>query len=26
VNIRRLFVFLEQAIAEGTRFVVFEPN
>jgi hypothetical protein len=26
VNIRRLFLFLEQSIAEGIRFAVFEPN
>jgi hypothetical protein len=26
VNVRRLLVFLEESIAEGTRWVVFEPN
>jgi phage tail sheath protein FI len=26
VNIRRLFIFLEESIVEGTHWVVFEPN
>jgi phage tail sheath protein FI len=26
VNVRRLFIFLEESIDEGTQFVVFEPN
>jgi phage tail sheath protein FI len=26
VNVRRLFIFLERSIYEGTRWVVFEPN
>jgi uncharacterized protein len=26
VNIRRLFIFLEESIAEGTQWVVFEPD
>ena len=26
VNVRRLFIFLEQSIDEGTQWVVFEPN
>ena len=26
VNVRRLFIFLEESIEEGTQFVVFEPN
>ena len=26
INIRRLFIFLEQSISEGIRFAVFEPN
>lgn len=26
VNVRRLFLFLEESIDEGTQFVVFEPN
>jgi phage tail sheath protein FI len=26
VNVRRLFSFIEQSIADGTRWVVFEPN
>jgi hypothetical protein len=26
VNIRRLFIFVENSIAQGTRWVVFEPN
>lgn len=26
VNVRRLFIFLEQSIDQGTRWVVFEPN
>jgi hypothetical protein len=26
VNVRRLFVFIEESIANGTRWVVFEPN
>jgi phage tail sheath protein FI len=26
VNVRRLFIFLEQSLDEGTQWVVFEPN
>ncbi len=26
VNVRRLFIFVEESIDEGTQFVVFEPN
>jgi hypothetical protein len=26
INVRRLFIFLEESIDEGTQFVVFEPN
>jgi uncharacterized protein len=26
VNVRRLFIFLEESIDEGTQYVVFEPN
>jgi phage tail sheath protein FI len=26
VNVRRLFIFLERSICEGTKWVVFEPN
>ena len=26
VNVRRLFIFLEQSIDDGTQWVVFEPN
>jgi phage tail sheath protein FI len=26
VNVRRLFIFLEKSIDEGTQWVVFEPN
>lgn len=26
VNVRRLFIFVEESIEEGTQFVVFEPN
>ena len=26
VNVRRLFVFIEESIDEGTQWVVFEPN
>jgi len=26
VNVRRLFLFLEESIDEGTQWVVFEPN
>jgi hypothetical protein len=26
VNVRRLFIFLEQSLEEGTQWVVFEPN
>lgn len=26
VNVRRLFIFIERSIAEGTQWVVFEPN
>jgi phage tail sheath protein FI len=26
VNVRRLFIFLEESIDQGTQFVVFEPN
>ena len=26
VNVRRLFIFLEASIDEGSQFVVFEPN
>ena len=26
VNVRRLFIYLEESIDEGTQFVVFEPN
>jgi hypothetical protein len=26
VNVRRLFIFLEESVDEGTQFVVFEPN
>jgi Bacteriophage tail sheath protein len=26
VNVRRLFIFLEESIDEGTQWVVFEPN
>jgi Bacteriophage tail sheath protein len=26
VNVRRLFIFIEESIDEGTQFVVFEPN
>jgi phage tail sheath protein FI len=26
VNIRRLFLYLEQSISQGIRFAVFEPN
>ena len=26
VSVRRLFIFLEQSIARGTRYAVFEPN
>lgn len=26
INVRRLFLFLEQSIGQGTRWVVFEPN
>ncbi|KPJ94479.1 MAG: hypothetical protein AMJ53_05195 [Gammaproteobacteria bacterium SG8_11] len=26
INIRRLFIFLEQSIDRGTQWVVFEPN
>jgi phage tail sheath protein FI len=26
VSVRRLFIFLEQSIYEGTQRVVFEPN
>ena len=26
VNVRRLFIFVEESIDEGTQWVVFEPN
>jgi phage tail sheath protein FI len=26
INVRRLFIFLEQSIIQGTRYAVFEPN
>src|SRR6185369_8072889 len=26
INVRRLFIFVEESIDEGTQFVVFEPN
>ena len=26
VNVRRLFIFLEESLDEGTQWVVFEPN
>ena len=26
VNVRRLFIFIEESIDEGTQWVVFEPN
>ena len=26
VNVRRLFIFVEEALTEGTQWVVFEPN
>jgi phage tail sheath protein FI len=26
VSVRRLFIFLERSIYEGTQWVVFEPN
>jgi uncharacterized protein len=26
INVRRLFIFIEESIEEGTQFVVFEPN
>jgi len=26
VNIRRLFIYLEQSIEEGIRWAIFEPN
>jgi hypothetical protein len=26
INVRRLFIFVEESIEEGTQFVVFEPN
>ena len=26
INVRRLFIFVEESIEEGTQWVVFEPN